>query len=121
MEKIEEFSELAEIAKALAHPVRLYILNFLLEQECCYTGKITEILPFSQATISQHLKVLKDVGLIQGEIETPKIRYCLNHSNWEKAKELFNNFFNKEQKANPLHESQEYLLCKVFQSKSEEC
>jgi DNA-binding transcriptional ArsR family regulator len=93
MNKADEFTELSEIAKALAHPVRLYILSFLKTQSCCYTGKLTEELPYSQATISQHLKILKDAGLIQGELETPKIKYCINPENWEKANRLMKKFF----------------------------
>jgi arsenate reductase len=97
MKELDEFNELAEIHKALSHPARLYILQFLMEQTCCYTGELTDILPFSQATISQHLKVLKDAGLIQGEIETPKIKYCLNLENWGKAKNQIELFLNENQ------------------------
>lgn len=88
-----EYGDLAEIAKALAHPVRLYILNFLKNQSCCYTGKLAEELPYSQPTISQHLKILKDAGLIKGELEIPKIKYCLNLENWSKADRLLKIFF----------------------------
>lgn len=95
MKELNKYNNLAEIHKALAHPVRLYILAFLMEQPCCYTGMLTEILPFSQATISQHLKVLKDAGLITGEIETPKVKYCLDTENWKKAESLMGKFFGK--------------------------
>ncbi len=84
---------IARIAKALGHPVRVYIINFLSSQNCCYSGDISEILPIAKSTLSQHLKELKDAGLIQGEIETPKIRYCLNNEVWNEAKILFKNLF----------------------------
>ena len=70
----------AQIAKALGHPVRVYIVNFLSKQSCCYSGDISEILPIAKSTLSQHLSELKKAGLIQGEIETPKIKYCLKQS-----------------------------------------
>jgi DNA-binding transcriptional ArsR family regulator len=70
--------DLAEIAKALSHPVRIRILKLLAEQACCFTVELTDILPMSQPTISQHLKVLKEAGLIHGEIQPPKIRYCID-------------------------------------------
>lgn len=96
MKKLDNYNELAEIHKALSHPARLYILSFLMDQARCYTGELTEILPFSQATISQHLKVLKDAGLIQGEIETPKIKYCLHPENWAIAESLIRKFFESQ-------------------------
>ena len=93
MDELKKYEDLSEIAKAIAHPVRLYIINFLKEQSCCYTGKLTENLPFSQGTISQHLKVLKDAGLIKGQIETPKIKYCLDAKRWKHAESLFTELF----------------------------
>ena len=92
MNELDRYDDLAEIAKALAHPVRLYILDFLKNQSCCYTGQLTEDFPFSQPTISTHLKVLKEAGLIKGEIETPKTRYCLHLENWSRAEALLNSF-----------------------------
>lgn len=89
----EEQQQLARIAKALSHPVRIYVLELLSRQSCCYSGDLSEILPIAKSTLSQHLKELKDAGLIQGETEPPKIKYCLNRENWEKARILFNNFF----------------------------
>ena len=65
---------LARFAKAMGHPARIAILEFLARQECCFFGDIHEVLPISKATVSQHLKELKEAGLIQGEIETPKVR-----------------------------------------------
>ena len=87
---------LARFAKALGHPARIAILKFLAKQETCYFGDIHEELPIAQATVSQHLKELKDAGLIQGEIETPKVKYCIVRENWEYAKELFAEFFQTE-------------------------
>lgn len=83
----------ARYAKALGHPVRLYILELLSKQSCCYSGDLSEVLPIAKSTLSQHLKELKKAGLIQGEIEPPKIKYCLNRDNWSDAKSLFKNFF----------------------------
>ncbi len=87
--------ELALFAKALAHPTRIAILRHLENQTCCYTGDLVDVLPLAQSTISQHLKELKNAGLIQGELKPPKIKYCINQENWEKAKNLFVNFFEK--------------------------
>ena len=88
-----EQEQIARFAKALGHPARMAILNFLARQESCYFGDIHEELPIAKATVSQHLKELKDAGLIQGEIETPKVKYCINRENWELARKLFAGFF----------------------------
>ncbi|WP_020534539.1 ArsR/SmtB family transcription factor [Lewinella cohaerens] len=85
--------EMAKFAKALAHPTRLEILRLLSTQSCCFTGDLVEVLPIAQSTVSQHLKELKNAGLIQGEIDAPKIKYCINQENWRKAKLLFAAFF----------------------------
>lgn len=85
---------LASMAKALGHPARIAIMKFLAKQETCYFGDINEELPIAKATVSQHLKELKEAGLIQGEIETPKVKYCINKENWEYARQLFADFFN---------------------------
>lgn len=87
--------ELAKFAKALAHPTRIEILRLLSTQSCCYTGDLVEVLPIAQSTVSQHLKELKDAGLIQGDINPPKTRYCIHEANWQKAKVLFAAFFDK--------------------------
>jgi ArsR family transcriptional regulator, arsenate/arsenite/antimonite-responsive transcriptional repressor len=79
----------ARYAKAMGHPVRMYILELLLNQSCCYSGDLSEELPIAKSTLSQHLKELKSAGLIQGEIEAPKIKYCLNRENWNEARMLF--------------------------------
>lgn len=86
--------DIARFAKALGHPTRIEILRLLEKQSCCFTGDLVDIFPLAQSTISQHLKELKDAGLIQGEVNPPKIKYCINQSNWEKAKALFSSLFN---------------------------
>ncbi len=94
-EKItEEQKKIARYAKAMGHPVRMHILELLSSQSCCYSGDLSETLPIAKSTLSQHLKELKEAGLIQGTIERPKIKYCLNRENWEEAKELFKNMMN---------------------------
>ena len=82
----------ARYAKALGHPVRLYVIELLSKQSCCYSGDLSEVLPIAKSTLSQHLKELKNAGLIQGEIEQPKIKYCLNYENWNQAQKLFKEF-----------------------------
>ena len=91
-----EQEQIARFAKAMGHPARIAILKFLAKQKTCYFGEIHEELPIAQATVSQHLKELKDAGLIQGEIETPKVKYCIVRENWEYASELFAEFFRTE-------------------------
>jgi len=83
---------LARYAKALGHPARIAILKFLASANTCFCGEIVEELPIAQATVSQHLKELKDAGLIQGNIQPPKVSYCIDTENWKKAKRLFDNF-----------------------------
>lgn len=97
MEEKKEYTakqeQLARFAKALGHPARIAILHFLAEQKTCYFGDINEELPIAKATVSQHLKELKDAGLIQGEVEPPKVKYCINKENWKLAQEIFREFF----------------------------
>ncbi len=88
----EEQKKMARYAKAMGHPVRIFVLDQLSKQSCCYSGDLTEVLPIAKSTLSQHLKELKAAGLIQGEIEAPKIRYCLNKGNWAEAQSLFMKF-----------------------------
>lgn len=80
---------LARYSKAMGHPIRMYVLELLSKQSCCYSGDLTEVLPIAKSTLSQHLKELKDAGLIQGETEAPKIKYCINKENWKEAQLLF--------------------------------
>ncbi|MEO9569601.1 MAG: metalloregulator ArsR/SmtB family transcription factor [Polaribacter sp.] len=94
LETIKYTKALANFAKALAHPTRIAILKHLENQTCCFTGDLVDVFPLAQSTISQHLKELKKVGLIQGELKPPKIKYCINQKNWKIAKTLFQDFFN---------------------------
>jgi len=85
--------EIARFAKALSNPARIAILEFLASQDTCFFGDIHEVLPIAKATVSQHLKELKEAGLIQGEIEAPKVKYCIQRDNWNLAKSIFGEFF----------------------------
>lgn len=89
---------IARIAKALGHPIRVAIIKMLSEQKCCYHGDMSEVLPIAKSTLSQHLKELKDAGLIQGTIDPPVTKYCINREGWKVAKELFNDLFQWEPK-----------------------
>lgn len=71
-------NEIANFCKALAHPARIEILRHLLKEDRCICGRIVEVLPLAQSTVSQHLKILKDSGVVQGEIDGPKTCYCIN-------------------------------------------
>lgn len=84
---------LARFAKALAHPARVAIVLFLARRQTCYFGDIYDELPIAKATVSQHLRELKEAGLIQGETEPPKVKYCINRANWLLARQLFDDFF----------------------------
>ena len=85
----EQQKKVARYAKDMGHPVRMYVLELLSKQSCCYSGDLSENLPIAKSTLSQHLKELKEAGLIQGEIEAPKIKYCINKENWKEAQSLF--------------------------------
>ncbi len=90
-----ELQELARFAKAISHPARLAILKYLAETKTCISGDISDQLPLSRSTVSQHLKELRDIGLIHGEIDGLKINYCLCGSTISRYKELFGGFFEK--------------------------
>ena len=92
----ENTEGLARYAKALGHPTRIAILKRLENESCCFTGDLVDELPLAQSTISQHLKELKNAGLIQGELKPPKIKYCINQENWSKAKQLFDDLFDSK-------------------------
>ena len=83
----------ARLAKAIGHPARVAILEFIIKQSTCICGDIVEELPLSQSTVSQHLKELKDVGLIKGSIEGAAICYCIDDNVWKEAKETLNKLF----------------------------
>lgn len=97
--KKEEFTQednwLANVAKALSHPARIRILKILTEMDSCMVGSLVDQLPLAQATVSQHLKELKRVGLIDGEVDGPKICYCVNNKNLMKAKTALDKLFTK--------------------------
>lgn len=97
MNKAEKFDdqlqELAQFARVISHPARLAILQYLAETKSCISGDITDFIPLSRTTVSQHLKELRDMGLIHGEIEGLKINYCLCNSAIQKFTELFGKFF----------------------------
>lgn len=95
--KAEEFTvkdnHIAKYAKALAHPARVAILKLLIQQKTCICGDIVEELPLSQSTVSQHLKELKEAGLIKGDIEGAKVCYCIDEKKWNIAKNLLSDLF----------------------------
>ncbi|MBA2562702.1 MAG: winged helix-turn-helix transcriptional regulator [Chitinophagaceae bacterium] len=95
--KSYEFSvkenRLAKYAKALAHPARVAIIKLLASKQTCICGDIVEELPLSQSTVSQHLKELKDAGLIKGEIEGAKVCYCIDEKEWKAARACINQLF----------------------------
>jgi predicted transcriptional regulator len=88
--------KIARYAKALGHPARVFILRFLEKQCSCFAGDISEKLPIANSTVSQHLTALKEAGLIQGTINPPTIKYCINQENWAEAKALFCELFKEE-------------------------
>jgi DNA-binding transcriptional ArsR family regulator len=90
-----EQNRLAELSKAIAHPARIAILQYLAKINQCVCGDIVEELPLSQSTVSQHLKALKQVGLIKGNIEGASICYCLNPQTVDEARLLLSSFFTK--------------------------
>lgn len=94
--KTEEFTkaqnDLAVLAKALGHPARIAILQFLTRTKACVCGDIVDELPLSQSTVSQHLKELKNAGLIKGSIDGPSVCYCIDEKAWSRAKKLLGDF-----------------------------
>lgn len=89
----EQQNRLALLGKALSHPARIAILEVLVRRQSCVCGDIVEELPLAQATVSQHLKELKSVGLVKGEIEGKKVCYCIDIENWEKIEAEIGAFF----------------------------
>ncbi|MBX6381149.1 ArsR family transcriptional regulator [Thermoflavifilum aggregans] len=86
-------NELASMAKAIAHPARIAILQYLIRKNSCICGDLVDELGLAQATISQHLKELKLAGLIQGTIEGPTVCYCIHPATWNKFRKAFQDFF----------------------------
>jgi DNA-binding transcriptional ArsR family regulator len=95
--KTEDFTvrdnKIAKYAKALAHPARVAILNLLIKRQACICGDIVDELPLSQSTVSQHLKELKEAGLIKGDIDGVKVCYCIDEKEWLAAKAYLGNLF----------------------------
>jgi len=89
----EEQNQVANYAKALAHPARIAILQYLLKKQTCICGDLVGELPLAQATVSQHLKELKAVGLIQGTVEGTSVCYCIDQNKWEEVRDIFFNLF----------------------------
>ena len=89
-----EDQELAELAKALAHPARIAILKELAARKSCICGEIVEVLPLAQSTVSQHLKELLKAGLIRGTVEGTKSCYCINQEAFSKFSRMMNDFLN---------------------------
>jgi DNA-binding transcriptional ArsR family regulator len=85
--------DLAALAKALGHPARIAILQFLAQRKACVCGDIVDELPLSQSTVSQHLKELKAIGLIKGNIDGPSVCYCIDEKAWGKAKKAMSDLF----------------------------
>jgi len=115
MNKAENFDdtlqELARFARVISHPARLAILKYLSDSKTCISGDISGALPLSRTTVSQHLKELKDMGIIHGEIDGVKINYCLCGGSLDKYLSLFNEFFST------IHASE--IICNVPQTMEE--
>jgi ArsR family transcriptional regulator, zinc-responsive transcriptional repressor len=89
----ESQNELASVAKAFSHPARVAILQHLLKTNACINGDLVQEIGLAQATISQHLRELKDIGIIQGNIEGVSVSYCINPTKWEEIQQLFSELF----------------------------
>jgi len=79
---------LAELAWAIAHPARVKLVRLLLERSNCVCGELVGLMPLAQSTVSQHLKILKDAGIVQGEIDGPRVCYCVNIAGLDRLKAL---------------------------------
>lgn len=89
----ESQNDLAMAAKALAHPARIAIIEYLLKSDTCINGDLVSELGLAQATISQHLRELKDIGIIQGTIEGTRVSYCINPQRWAEIQKQFSRIF----------------------------
>ncbi|GAB3761416.1 ArsR/SmtB family transcription factor [Spirosoma pomorum] len=87
----QQQNRIADLAKAFAHPARVAILQMLIAKKACVCGDLVGELNLAQATVSQHLKELKRIGIIQGEINPPRVCYCINPPVWEEAQRAFGN------------------------------
>jgi len=88
-------NRLAELAKAIAHPARIAIIQHLITTKACVCGDIVEQVPLSQSTISQHLKALKAAGIIKGNVEGVSVCYCINEEVWQEAKKSLARLFDE--------------------------
>ncbi|MEJ7678478.1 MAG: metalloregulator ArsR/SmtB family transcription factor [Segetibacter sp.] len=93
-------NRVAKYAKALAHPARVAILDLLAKKQACVCGDIVDELPLSQSTVSQHLKELKEAGLIKGDIEGAKVCYCIDEKEWKAAQSGLNQLFDSYKNGN---------------------
>ncbi len=93
-------NKIATLAKAFDHPARVAILEYILDNNTCICNDLVDVLPLSQSTITQHLKELKEIGIIKGEVEGPKVNYCIDENVWQDAKDIFMNMFSKYIKKN---------------------
>lgn len=91
----KEQNELSRAAKALAHPARIAIVQYLLSTNTCFNGDLVEELGLAQATVSQHLRELKDAGIIQGTIEGVRVNYCINPERWKELRQEFVSLFDQ--------------------------
>jgi ArsR family transcriptional regulator, arsenate/arsenite/antimonite-responsive transcriptional repressor len=99
----EDDKHIARITKAIGHPARVHILRKLAKMNsCCYSGDLADELPIARSTLSQHLKELKYAGLIQGEINPPFIKYCINRENWLTAKRLLQDLLDEDQNGSDI-------------------
>lgn len=94
----DQQNEIASLAKAFGHPARVAILQHLFSINACVCGELVEEIGLAQATISQHLKELKSMGLIKGSIEGASMCYCIDKENWSKMKSLVSDFLNQDLK-----------------------
>lgn len=85
----DEQNRIADLAKAFAHPARVAILQHLVKTQSCICGDLVDVLPLSQATVSQHLKELSRIGIIQGNVQPPRVCYCIDEAVWAEAKAAF--------------------------------
>ena len=92
----EEHNHLASLFKVLAHPARIAILQHIINQKACICNDLVDELGLAQATISQHLKELKSIGIIQGTIEGKSVCYCVDEKKWKEIQEIFNQFFEQD-------------------------
>jgi DNA-binding transcriptional ArsR family regulator len=88
-------NRIASLAKAFDHPARVAIIEHLLDHKTCICNDLVNELPLSQSTITQHLKELKQIGIIKGEVEGPKVNYCIDRKVWEEAKDIFIDMFSR--------------------------